>query len=439
MYRHSLRKRVAFAFASCIAVLSVVWGVAFVAAIRLSEDRVLTKQLEVAANSYPLLTTNLRSYADIASLPASLQQWAKTNPDPGLYEFESDELHVALIATDQQQQLPASNQPQKVYVVFDVAGIEAASSEDWWLLLLITGLVGTLGVLGFGLGVLVMRRAIAPVAELANAVAQIDLEQLSAEDYKRIESGRFGDDEVGVLAATIEKTLQRISAFVTREREFTSSASHELRTPITVITGALELLEQTELSAADAQALDRVRRATLDMKTTIEMFLCLARETDNGFDHEQFQVTPLVRQAIDLQRHLLNRKLVDVDIEHLDNPSVCGQQQAFAIAVNNLVRNAFEHTHTGQGPISILIKAHQLLITNQRNHSPYQTHHSHLQRNHGSLPQSQDTDKRHSRTEAASSHGYGLGLGIVQRLCERNGWSFTLLTDEQHVVACLSW
>jgi len=410
VYRLSLRKRVAFAFAICVALLSVVWGFAFFGAIRLSEDRVLTQQLQVAAKSYPALTMNLRGYEDVASLPQSLQQWAQTNPAAGLYEFESEELHVAVIAS--------GNQQKNAYVVFDVAGIEAESSEDWWLLLVISAVVGTLGVLGFGLGVVVMRRAVAPVAELAKAVADIDLQHLSADDYKRIASGRFGDDEVGVLAGAIEKTLERISAFVIRERDFTSSASHELRTPITVITGALELLEQSTLSASDVQALDRVRRATLDMKTTIEMFLCLARETDAGLYAEQFQVTPLVRQAIDLQRHLLNRKLVDVEIEHLDNPKVSGHQQAFSIAVNNLVRNAFEHTHCGQGPISIQIKPHELLITNQRY---------------------RDVDDRHSPTELSESHGYGLGLGIVQRLCERNGWTFSLRVDEQRVIACLSW
>jgi signal transduction histidine kinase len=409
MYRRSLRQRVAFAFAVCVAVLSLAWGFAFFGAIRLSEDRVLMQQLEVAAKSYPTVTMNLRGYDDIASLPESLKEWAQTNPAEGLYEFEAEELHVAVIASD--------NKQQKAFVVFDVAGIEAASSEDWWLLLVITGVVGTLGVLGFGLGIVVMRRAVAPVAQLAKAVADIDLEHLSAADHKRIESGRFGDDEVGVLARTIETTLERISAFVARERDFTSSASHELRTPITVITGALELLEQSELSATDVQTLDRVRRATLDMKTTIEMFLCLARETDGGLYDEQFLVAPLVRQAIDLQRHLLNRKLVDVEIDHVENPSVCGYQQAFSIAVNNLVRNAFEHTHPGQGPISILIKERELLITNQLSSNVY---------------------KLHTPT-GASSQGHGLGLGIVQRLCERNGWSFRLHIEGARVVACLSW
>ena len=136
MYRLSLRKRVAFAFAICVALLSVVWGFAFFGAIRLSEDRVLTQQLQVAAKSYPALTMNLRGYEDVASLPQSLQQWAQTNPAAGLYEFESEELHVAVIA--------AGNPQKNAYVVFDVAGIEAESSEDWWLLLVISAVVGTL-------------------------------------------------------------------------------------------------------------------------------------------------------------------------------------------------------------------------------------------------------------------------------------------------------
>lgn len=415
MYRRSLRQRVAFAFAVCVAVLSLAWGFAFFGAIRLSEDRVLMQQLELAAKSYPVLTKNLSGYDKVTSLPESLQKWAQTNPAEGLYEFEAEELHVAVIHTGNEKR-PTSNEQQKAFVVFDVAGIEAASSEDWWLLLVISGVVGTLGVLGFGLGIVVMRRAVAPVAQLAKAVADIDLEHLSAADHKRIESGRFGNDEVGLLARTIESTLERISAFVTRERDFTSSASHELRTPITVITGALELLEQSNLSATDALALDRVRRATLDMKTTIEMFLCLARETDDGLYEEKFFVTPLVRQAVDLQRHLLNRKFVDVEIDHVENPCVSGHQQAFSIAVNNLVRNAFEHTHTGQGPISIFIKEHELLITNQLNSDVYKLH-----------------------TPAGASEGHGLGLGIVQRLCERHGWSFTLHVEGARVAACISW
>ncbi|TWT22428.1 HAMP domain-containing histidine kinase [Luteimonas marina] len=410
--RHSFRKRVEYAFALCVVGLSVAWGFAFYAAIRLSEDRVLENQLQRAAESYPDLSTNLRGYDEVGSLPESLRDWARTDPDEGLYEFVAEELHVAVI--------PADNPRRRAFVVLDVAGIEAASSEDWWWLLVITVAVGALGALGFGLGILVMRRAVAPVVQLAEVVAEIDLEHLSAGDHKVIESNRFGEDEVGVLAGAIEKTLERISAFVARERYFTSSASHELRTPITVIAGALELLEQSSLSAEDAKAVARIRRATLEMRSTIEMFLCLAREADDGKYGEQFPVTPLVSRAIDEQRYLLNGKLVDVDVdvESLAAPVVRGHPQAFLIAVNNLVRNAFEQTLVGQGPITVLIKEHELLVTNRLG-----------------------SDDAGGLTPAgsSSSNGYGLGLGIVQRLCERNGWAFSLHVDEAHVTACLSW
>lgn len=409
MYRRSLRKRVAIAFALCVAVLSVAWGFAFFAAIKLTEDHVLQHQLQQAAKTYPAVSTNLRSYDKVADLPESLRQWAQADPAAGVYEFDTEELHVAVIAA-------RGDQP-RAYVVFDVAGIEAASSDDWWWLLIITSVVGVLGILGFGLGVVVMRRAIAPVAQLAEVVAGIDLEHLSAADHKRIASGRFGDDEVGVLAGTIEKTLERISAFVARERYFTASASHELRTPITVITGAVELLEHSDLSVADQKLVDRVRRATLDMKTTIEMFLCLAREIDDGMYGKQFLVAPLVNQAVEQQRYLLKGKSVEVDIEQQAAPRVCGHPQAFVIAVNNLVRNAFEHTLAGQGPITIRINEQELLITNKF---------------------SSEAQGPHTPAELAS-HGYGLGLGIVQRLCERNGWSFSLQADETHVAARLTW
>lgn len=410
MPRHSLRKRVEYAFALCVVGLSVAWGFAFYAAIRVSEDRVLVNQLQRAAENYPDLAMSLRGYDDAGSLPEALREWAQTGPDEGLYEFVAEELHVAVV--------PADNAQRRAFVVFDVAGIEAASSEDWWWLLVITAVVGVLGALGFGLGVLVMRRAVAPVVQLAEVVAEIDLEHLSAGDHKLIESSRFGGDEVGVLAGAIRKTLERIGAFVVRERDFTSCASHELRTPITVITGALELLEQSDLSAEDVRAVDRIRRATLEMKSTIEMFLCITREGDDALYGEQFLVAPLVSRAVDQQRYLLNGKFIEVDVESLAAPVVRGHPQAFLIAVNNLVRNAFEQTLVGQGPITVLIKEHELLVTNRL----------------GS-----DDVGRLTPAGSSSSNGYGLGLGIVQRLCERNGWAFSLHVDEARVTACLSW
>jgi signal transduction histidine kinase len=187
-----------------------------------------------------------------------------------------------------------------------------------------------------------------------------------------------------------------------------------------VITGAIELLEQGDLSAEDVKALDRIRRATAEMKSTIEMFLCIAREADDGQYGERFLVAPLVDRAVEQQRYLLNGKGVDVEV-HVEShatPVVQGHPQAFLIAVTNLVRNAFEHTPAGQGPITVRIREGELLVTNRR---------------------SGDDAARPTPDGVPASNGYGLGLGIVQRLCERNGWAFSLDVNEARVTARLAW
>ena len=54
------------------------------------------------------------------------------------------------------------------------------------------------------------------------------------------------------------------------------------------------------------------------------------------------------------------------------------------------------------------------------------------------LDMGSDGDVLQSQSDT-SSQGYGLGLAIVQRLCERNGWAFSLHADEARVAARLAW
>lgn len=95
-----------------------------------------------------------------------------------------------------------------------------------------------------------------------------------------------------------------------------------------------------------------------------------------------------------------------------------GHPQAFLIAATNLVRNAFDQTPAGHGPITVRLKDQQLVVTNR----------SRADDGCGSAPAGE-----------APAGGYGLGLGIVQLLRERNGWGFSIQADEARVTACLSW
>lgn len=425
MFRHSLRARVLFAFGLFAALLGITSGFGTFVAIVLTEDRILEKQLHRSLTDYlsraaadpdaPLPTSAfVQSYREPVALPLALRAWAATTPRDGYYEFENEELHVVVVTT---------GVPQKpLYVVADVSGIEASSTEEAWL---ITGLLTAVSVftlLAIAVGAYISRRALGPVIRLADVVGGLSPERLSDEDWRRVKAECSRDDEVGLLARTIEKTLKRIGAFIDRERYFTNAASHELRTPITVITGALELLEHDALPRNGARAIGRIQRATVDMQATIDMFLCLSREVDDSSYREPFEVGPLVDKAIEQQRHLLADKDISVDVNHVTNPSLRGHPQAFAIAVGNLVRNAFEHTPRNQGPVHVRIDQDRVSI---RNHSGW------------------DVDDPQAltrpRPRGSEAQGFGLGLSIVERLCEHHGWTFTLGVNRGAIDACLSW
>lgn len=423
MDRRSLRFRVAGAFGLLAALLSLAWGFIAFIGIRLSEDRVLMRQLELVTEEYALRlaantdavlpdTSYIHAYREIEALPPVLRDWAKERPEDGYYEFSEDELHVSVLS--------AGTPLERFYVVFDVAGIEAASSEDTWLVVSIVMVVLLLALVAAGLGALVGRRAIEPVILLAKVVGGISPERLSDDDWQQLKATPSHVEEVGLLAGTIEKMLHRICAFIERERYFTGAASHELRTPVTVISGAVELLEDSQLSPKDARAVARIKRATVDMRMTIEMFLSLSRATDDGLYCDHFAVEPLVLKAIDQQLYLLAKKNIGVKREFNASPELFGHPQAFATVVNNLVRNAFEHTPHDQGPVTVRIDQHEISVNNR-----------------GEL----DVAECHpvSTQYASSGEAHGLGLKIVERLCQHHGWTFSLRTNNGAIDARLSW
>jgi signal transduction histidine kinase len=207
-------------------------------------------------------------------------------------------------------------------------------------------------------------------------------------------------DEVRLLAGAIDDLRDRVAAFTQREREFTSHASHELRTPAAVIKGAVELLKErgadndTQLRAP----LARIERAVADIEDLIEMFLFLARQEQVGKDAASCNLAVLVEGIVSDHRDLLRDKPVKVHVETGQAGTVEAPPGLVSVAVANLVRNAFQYTAAGNVVITVLPCA--VLIVNT------------------------------GSGITASERDSGIGLKIVTRLSERMGWHFTLFNTD---------
>ena len=242
----------------------------------------------------------------------------------------------------------------------------------------------------------------APVRQLADSVKRRSTDSTGtlAPDY--------ADDEIGALARAVDGYETRIRGLMEREREFTDRASHELRTPVTVITGATELLlEDRELSPAAKARVERIRRAALDMAELVETFLLLARERGevDAPGSEEAPATAfstLVRRVLEQQRVWLNGKRVELVLEIDADPPCPGPQRLLAIVVANLVRNACQYTERGM--VHVRVRADGLDVSDT-----------------GPGLQPQDGGDMPPGTRRGA--GSGLGLPLVKSLCERGGWS----------------
>jgi len=209
--------------------------------------------------------------------------------------------------------------------------------------------------------------------------------------------------------------MDRISAFVLRERQFTRDASHELRSPLTVIRGAAEILS-SRISPEDPKSmdvLDRIRRAVATMEDTVSCFLWLAREANEAASDpaERIDVARVVEKEVSQHRHLLRAKPVSVMFESKSRPEMAGPAHIFSIAVSNLIRNAFHFT--SQGSVHITVWDEKVVVSDTG----------------CGLGEMAPDDAIIPHKMGAQSTGFGLGLAIVQRICDRFGWRLIIDSD----------
>jgi signal transduction histidine kinase len=188
--------------------------------------------------------------------------------------------------------------------------------------------------------------AIGPIGRLTTAMEEIGSEQLD----RRLRWRRR--DELGKLAATFDAMLDRLQGAFARERQFISDASHELKTPLTVINANAQLIKRWggRDPAVLADSLDAIIDESTRLAQMVNGMLTLAKaDSGDSIPKEPIALAPLVDDVVAHARDRAAQKGLDVRAESTPEPLVViGDAPLLRQLVSNLVDNAIKFTERGE-------------------------------------------------------------------------------------------
>lgn len=250
------------------------------------------------------------------------------------------------------------------------------------------------------------KRALSPILQLVRKLEQVDISQTGLSRLHFDDLNQNANNEIATLVATFENVSGRIAEFVNRERNFSRYAGHELRTPLAVLKGNIELLKKQPLATSAERLVNRMEPMVADMQSLIEALLVLSRE--NQVTNQQVTVVnDLLRNTVEQAIALFPEKTVHLtwQARHLIEAPL--SEQLFSMIISNLVRNAC--LYSGDEPeITVTIDHNHVIIADQGKGMDAET----LAR----------IKEPFYRGDEFGEKGFGLGLSIVDWLCQQSGW-----------------
>ncbi|MFD9958072.1 ATP-binding protein [Amycolatopsis sp. NPDC058986] len=178
--------------------------------------------------------------------------------------------------------------------------------------------------------------ALVPVERMRRTVAEVSTRDLSA----RVALPP-GSDEVHRLAATLNSMLDRLASAQAAQRRFVADASHELRSPLSTISAALDVSSRHPESMGTDELVPVISRETARLRELVDDLLMLAR-TDDATDRPsrtEVDMDDIVRAEAERVR---GESTLEIEVRAWP-AKVHGSEAQLRRAVRNLVDNAREH------------------------------------------------------------------------------------------------
>ncbi len=267
------------------------------------------------------------------------------------------------------------------------------------------------------MGYLFVRQSFSPVKKIVKLTRSITAEDLS----QRIEPIARGD-EIGDLITTLNNMISRLERSFDQIRQFSDDVSHELKTPLTILKGEIEVALRHKRDEGEyLEILASLLEETNKLGKIIEDLFLLSRI---DFSREQFLLkeASLDRVIMDVFEDtyiLAKEKNISFSLEKIEEANIKGDAGLLKRLFANLAENAVKYTQRG-GRIDIQ-------LTNDRKNGPLCT----ISDNGKGIPEDSipyifDRFYRVDKSRSGKTGGSGLGLTIVKKILDLHNGSISV-------------
>ena len=269
-------------------------------------------------------------------------------------------------------------------------------------------------ILGTGATWLMAGHVLKPLKELSSAIEEISGNDLS----NRVEiQGR--QDEIGRLARSFNHMMDKVSASFERQKRFSASAAHELKTPLATILVNLEVLELDGKTSPDRmeKVLTIVKANTERMIRLVEDLMRLTSDKDHEME-EEVELSEVFAITLYELSPLIRKKDLTVSIENTPDISLTGSRVMLYRVMSNLLENAAKYNRE-HGSISIVTGRDDDGVT-------VKIEDTGIGIPEEALPHIFEPFYRVDQSRSRAVGGAGLGLPLVKDIVEKHGGEVTV-------------
>lgn len=404
-HRPSLRRRLIVGLLAYIAILSAVFASHGYWVNERTEQAVWESLLRSEMEFFT--TRRAQDPEHFAPNTDLLQFFDGSAPAPAAFERLVPGLHDELVIGDRQYVVLVEQAPQgkgKRVLALDITDQEQDE------LVLGTRLGASVALVALLLSALIfwgVDRLIKPLTQLVRAIPHLKPDGRDPP----LEVAVSAPSEIALMTDALNGYTLRIRDHIEREKEFINLASHELRTPIAVITNAMQVaLAHEETSDSVRPYLERAHRTSVEMTELSNMLLALAR--DPARIHKDMRTVDLAQELPGIiEDHALVADNKELSIQsQVQAPLVVdAPPQVVRAVIGNLLRNAIENSD--RGVIVIRATAPATLSIQDPGHGM----------------SGEEMSALYTRlTRGGVVRSGGIGLGLIARICRHFGWQLQL-------------